>query len=307
MKGIVLAGGTGSRLWPNTIACSKQLLPVYDKPMIYYPLSTLMLAGIREVLLITAPDDAPAFMRLLGDGSQWGMAIEYAVQHRPEGIAQSLLIGERFLAGGPVALILGDNLFYGPGMGRQLRTLSNPAGGSIFAYRVANPSEYGVVEFDHQCRVLAIEEKPALPRSPYAVPGLYFYNGDVVDVARELRPSSRGELEITAVNQTYLDQGRLQAEVLPRGTVWLDTGTVESLHDAGDYVRVLETREGRKIGCPEEIAWRMGWIDSGLLRELARPLEPSGYGRYLICLLETGPDGVEEEPYSRAAMPQLAS
>ncbi len=281
MKGIVLAGGTGSRLWPITRGVSKQLLPVYDKPMVHYPLATLMAAGLREVLVITTPEDSAAFERLLGDGSDLGMTIRYAVQPKPEGLAQAFLIAEDFLAGDAAALVLGDNIFHGPGLGTRLRDLRQVDGGHVFAYRVANPSEYGVVEFDEHGRALTIEEKPAAPRSRYAVPGLYFYGPDVVDVARSIRPSARGELEITAVNDHYLREGRLSVTVLPRGTAWLDTGTFAMLHAAGDFVRVLEERQGMKVGCVEEIAWRNGWIDDAQLLALAASLEKSGYGAYL--------------------------
>jgi glucose-1-phosphate thymidylyltransferase len=288
MKGILLAGGTGSRLWPVTRGVSKQLLPVYDKPMVHYPLSTLMAAGIREVLVITAPEDAAAFHRLLGDGSELGMAISYAAQPRPEGLAQAFLIGADFLAGDPVALVLGDNVFHGPGLGGNLAELTDPSGGHVFAYRVADPSAYGVVEFDRAGKVLSIEEKPLQPKSSYAVPGLYFYAGDVVDVAREIRPSARGELEITDVNEHYRRSGRLTVTVLPRGTAWLDTGTFDSLQDAGAFVRTLEDRQGLKVGCVEEVAWRNGWIDDDALRALAGPLTKSGFGGYLLGLIEEG-------------------
>jgi glucose-1-phosphate thymidylyltransferase len=281
MKGIVLAGGTGSRLWPITRGVSKQLLPVYDKPMVHYPLATLMAAGLREVLVITTPEDSTAFERLLGDGSDLGMTIRYAVQPKPEGLAQAFLIAEEFLAGDAAALVLGDNIFHGPGLGTRLRDLRQVDGGHVFAYRVANPSEYGVVEFDEHGRAISIEEKPAAPRSRYAVPGLYFYGSDVVDVARSIRPSARGELEITAVNDHYLREGRLSVTVLPRGTAWLDTGTFAMLHAAGDFVRVLEERQGMKVGCVEEIAWRNGWIDDTQLLALGASLEKSGYGAYL--------------------------
>jgi glucose-1-phosphate thymidylyltransferase len=285
MRGIILAGGSGTRLWPLTRGVSKQLLPVYDKPMIHYPLATLMAAGLREVLVITTPDDQSSFVRLLGDGSALGMQITYAVQPRPEGLAQAFLIGEEFLAGRAAALILGDNLFHGAGLGRQLRELTRVDGGHVFAYQVANASDYGVVEFDDDGRVLSIEEKPTAPRSTYAVPGLYFYDAGVVDVARSITPSARGELEITDVNAHYLREGRLTVSVLPRGTAWLDTGTFRSLQDAGEYVRVLEDRQGTKVACIEEIAWRNGWIDDGQLREHARTLSKSGYGDYLLRLL----------------------
>ncbi len=284
MKGIILAGGTGSRLWPITMGVSKQLLPVYDKPMIHYPLATLMAAGLREILVITTPEDSESFSRLLGDGSLWGMSIQYAVQPRPEGLAQAFLIAETFLDGDQAALILGDNLFYGPRLGRQLATLTEQAGAHVFAYEVANPSEYGVVEFDDDGVVLSVEEKPENPRSNYAIPGLYFYDETVVDVAKQITPSARGELEITAVNDYYLKQGTLTVTVLERGTAWLDTGTFRSLQDAGEFVRVMEDRTGTKVGCVEEIAWRNGWLTSDELARLAQPLLKSGYGEYLLRL-----------------------
>ena len=285
MKGIILAGGTGSRLWPITKGVSKQLLPVYDKPMIHYPLSTLMAAGLRDVLVITTPEDSDSFARLLGDGSDYGMTLSYAVQPRPEGLAQAFLIAEDFLDGDAAALILGDNLFYGPRLGRHLAELTSVTGGHVFAYEVANPSEYGVVEFDDDATALSIEEKPLAPRSNFAVPGLYFYDSTVVDVAKQITPSARGELEITAVNDHYLNRSLLSVTVLERGTAWLDTGTFRSLQDAGEFVRVMEDRTGTKVGCLEEIAWRNGWIDDQHLRELAEPLLKSGYGEYLLTLL----------------------
>jgi glucose-1-phosphate thymidylyltransferase len=284
MKGIILAGGTGSRLWPITLGVSKQLLPVYDKPMIHYPLATLMAAGLRDVLIITTPEDSESFSRLLGDGTPWGMSIRYAVQPRPEGLAQAFLIAEDFLAGDQAALILGDNLFYGPSLGRKLAGLTHQSGAHVFAYEVADPSEYGVVEFDESGVVLSVEEKPAQPRSNYAIPGLYFYDETVVDVAKAIKPSARGELEITAVNDHYLKRGDLTVTVLERGTAWLDTGTFRSLQDAGEFVRVIEDRTGTKIGCVEEIAWRNGWLTSDELAALAGPLAKSGYGSYLLRL-----------------------
>ncbi|MFF5322647.1 glucose-1-phosphate thymidylyltransferase RfbA [Janibacter hoylei] len=287
MRGIILAGGTGSRLHPITLGVSKQLLPVYDKPMVYYPLSTLMLAGIRDVLVITTPHEAPQFERLLGDGSRLGVSITYAQQPSPDGLAQAFLIGERHLARGPAALVLGDNIFYGPGLGTQLRRFASVDGAAVFGYQVVNPQDYGVVDFDDEGRALHLEEKPTSPRSRFAVPGLYFYDDTVVERARGLRPSPRGELEITDLNRTYLDEGRLQVEVLPRGTAWLDTGTFASLNDASNYVRTLEARQGLKIGCPEEVAWRMGYIDDAALRDRAEPLVKSSYGTYLLDLLDT--------------------
>ena len=285
MKGIILAGGTGSRLWPITKGVSKQLLPVYDKPMIHYPLSTLMAAGLRDILIITTPEDSESFSRLLGDGSAWGMRIAYAVQPKPEGLAQAFLIAEGFLDGDSAALILGDNLFYGPRLGRHLSELTTVSGGHVFAYEVANPSEYGVVEFDESGIALSIEEKPAEPKSNFAVPGLYFYDSSVVDVAKVIKPSARGELEITAVNDHYLKAGSLTVTVLERGTAWLDTGTFRSLQDAGEFVRVMEDRTGTKVGCVEEIAWRNGWITNEELVEIASPLVKSGYGAYLFRLV----------------------
>ncbi|MSO60351.1 MAG: glucose-1-phosphate thymidylyltransferase [Ilumatobacteraceae bacterium] len=286
MKGIILSGGTGSRLFPITRVVSKQLLPVYDKPMVYYPLATLMAAGIREVLLIVTPRDIELFATLFGDGSQLGMSITYVVQEKADGLAQAFILGAEFIGSDKVALVLGDNLFYGSGLGRQLLSLTDPDGGVVFAYQVANPSEYGVVEFDASGAAISIEEKPTHPKSDYAVPGLYFYDNDVIEIARQLKPSARGELEITGVNNEYLRRGKLTVEVLPRGTAWLDTGTFSSLHEAGTYVRIIEERQGTRVGCIEEVAWRNGWITDAQLNELAQPMLGSGYGTYLQKLTQ---------------------
>jgi glucose-1-phosphate thymidylyltransferase len=287
MKGIVLAGGSGTRLHPATLAISKQLLPVYDKPMVYYPLSVLMLAGIREIMLITTPHDMPLFQRLLGTGEGWGIRIEYAVQERPDGIARALILAEEFLAGAPSALVLGDNLFYGNELDGQLATARDATAGhgaTVFAYRVADPERYGVVEFDAQGRALTIEEKPKAPRSNWAVTGLYFYDGRAPAFARAQKPSARGELEITDLNRAYLEEGTLRVTQLGRGFAWLDTGTHDSLLEAGEFVRAIEKRTGQKIAAPEEVAWRMGFIDTAQLRALAKPLRNSGYGTYLEAL-----------------------
>lgn len=286
MRGIILAGGSGTRLYPITMGVSKQLVPVYDKPMIYYPLSTLMMAGIRDIQIITTADDAPAFHRLLGDGSQFGIDLTYAVQEQPDGLAQAFIIGADHIGNDSVALVLGDNIFYGPRLGTSLSRFQEISGGAVFAYWVANPSAYGVVEFSDDGLALSLEEKPETPKSQYAVPGLYFYDNDVIEIARGLKPSARGEYEITDINQTYLNQGRLSVEVLARGTAWLDTGTFDSLLDASDYVRTIERRQGLKISVPEEVAWQVGFIDDEQLAARAKTLLKSGYGRYLLGLLE---------------------
>jgi glucose-1-phosphate thymidylyltransferase len=286
MKGIILAGGSGTRLYPITMGISKQLMPIYDKPMIYYPLSTLMLAGIKDILVITTPEDQSQFMRLLGNGSQWGCNIQYEKQEVPNGLAQAFVIGEKFIGNDAVALVLGDNIFYGSGFSKLLQEASNPAGSVIFAYPVSDPERYGVVEFDTAFNVLSIEEKPTNPKSHYAVPGLYFYDNEVVQIAKNIQPSPRGEYEITDVNKVYMEKKKLKVQVLDRGFAWLDTGTFDSLNDASEYVRVIEKRQGLKIGCPEEIAWRMGFISKEQLETLAKNLSKSGYGEYLKMIIK---------------------
>ena len=287
MKGIILAGGTGSRLHPITHGISKQLVPVYDKPMIYYPLSTLILAGIRDILIITTPQDTEQFQRLLGDGSKFGVSLTYVQQPSPDGLAQAFILGEEHIGAEKVALVLGDNIFYGPGMGQQLRRHTEVDGATVFGYWVADPTAYGVVEFDGTGKAISLEEKPAEPKSNYAVPGLYFYDNDVVEIAKSLKPSSWGELEITDVNRTYLQRGALNVEVLPRGTAWLDTGTFRDLNDASNFIRTIDSRQGLKVSAPEEVAWRQGFLSDDELRERAIPLVKSGYGAYLLELLDS--------------------
>lgn len=288
MRGIILAGGTGSRLHPITLGISKQLVPVYDKPMIYYPLSTLILAGVRDILIITTPQDADQFQRLLGDGSRFGISLTYRSQPSPDGLAQAFILGEEHIGSDSAALILGDNIFYGQGMGTRLRQYEHLDGGVVFGYWVDDPSAYGVVEFDRDGSVVSLEEKPSEPKSNYAVPGLYFYDNDVIEIAKSLRPSPRGELEITDVNKTYLERGRLKVELLPRGSAWLDTGTFDSLSEATEFIRTVQKRQGLSIGAPEEVAWRMGFLSDEQLRERAEPLRKSGYGAYLLNVLAQG-------------------
>ncbi len=284
MKGIILAGGSGTRLWPITKAISKQLMPIYDKPMIYYPLTTLMQAGIRDILIITTPDDQAGFQRLLGNGSQWGINLEYAVQPKPEGLAQAFIIGEEFIGGDKVALVLGDNIFYGAALDDSLRACTDPDGGIVFAYKVSDPERYGVVEFDNQNQAVSIEEKPVQPKSNFAVVGIYFYDNDVIEIAKKVQPSARGELEITSINAEYLRRGKLKVQTLDNGDVWLDTGTISSLTDAEDFVRVVQTRTGQIVGSPEKTAFQNGWINRQQLEEIAATLKKSGYGEYLNVL-----------------------
>ena len=287
MRGIILAGGVGSRLWPITLGVSKQLIPVYDKPLIYYPISTLMNAGIRDILVVTTPSDIEVFRKLLGDGSQFGINVEFAAQPSPDGLAQAFIIGEKFIGADGCALVLGDNLFHGYALAETLQTVGTPDGALIFAYKVSNPREYGVVEFDEVGNAISIEEKPIHPKSNFAVPGLYFYDNNVIEIAKSVKPSPRGELEITSVNSEYLNRGKLKVQVLPEGTAWLDSGTISSLHDASSYVRIVEERQGIKVGCPEEVAWRRGWLSDAQLDEAASRLKNSGYGDYLRRLLTT--------------------
>lgn len=287
MKGIILAGGSGTRLYPITKGISKQLMPIYDKPMVYYPLSTLMMAGIKDILVITTPDDQAQFQRLLGDGSDWGISLQYAMQPKPEGLAQAFIIGEEFIGNDKVALVLGDNIFYGPDFGDSLKDSTNPDGGIVFAYQVSDPERYGVVEFDANRNAVSIEEKPAQPKSNYAVVGLYFYDNDVIEIAKNIQPSDRGELEITTVNEEYLKRGKLKVQIMDRGSAWLDTGTFGSMNDASEYIRVIEKRTGLKIGCPEEVAYHEGFITKEQLLALAEPLKKSGYGKYLNSLVES--------------------
>ncbi len=284
MKGIILAGGSGTRLYPITKGISKQLMPIYDKPMIYYPLSTLMMAGIKDILVITTPHESESFQRLLGDGSDWGISLQYAVQPSPDGLAQAFIIGEKFIGEDKVALVLGDNIFHGSDLDESLRECTDPDGGLVFAYQVSDPERYGVVAFDENMRAISIVEKPKSPESNYAVVGLYFYDNDVVDIAKNIKPSDRGELEITTVNEEYLKRGKLSVQIMDRGSAWLDTGTFESMNDASEYIRVIEKRTGLKIGCPEEISWRNRWINEDQLLKIAQPLEKSGYGKYLTGL-----------------------
>lgn len=286
MKGIILAGGSGTRLYPITKGISKQIMPIYDKPMIYYPLSTLMMAGIRDILIITTPEDQAQFRRLLGDGQELGIKLSYAVQPKPKGLAQAFIIGEEFIGDDKVALILGDNIFYGEAFGDSLQECGDPEGGTVFAYEVSDPERYGVVEFDGDNQAVSIEEKPAQPKSNYAVVGLYFYDNDVVEIAKSIKPSDRGELEITSVNEAYLKRGKLKVQTMDRGSAWLDTGTFESMNDASEYIRVIEKRTGIKIGCIEEVAYRHGYINADQLKKIAEPLKKSGYGEYLLSLLD---------------------